>query len=88
MNDHELLVELRDIKQRIAALICEVSERIEREDRTFERIMKEVRESDELQMRMGRRAPNDLPVAPDFEAQTHDVYVPLEDVEEIERCGE
>lgn len=46
-------VELRDIKQRIASLIAEVDEALLAEDRAFDRIMAEVRASDEAQATFG-----------------------------------
>lgn len=49
MSRREILlsarVELRDIKQRVATLIGEIDEELNREDRMYERIMAEVRQN-------------------------------------------
>jgi hypothetical protein len=86
MTDLEMLVELRDLKQRIAVLIAELSARERREDEMFARIMREVRESDEHQMRMGM--PCTGPIAPGYECLTHTCALDEDDVEMVDRCGE
>jgi cell division septum initiation protein DivIVA len=53
MTDLEMLVELRDLKQRIAVLIAELSARERREDEMFARILNAVRESDECTASFG-----------------------------------
>lgn len=62
----EILVELRDQKQRIALLIARVSDEIEHEDAMYERILKAVRESDEAVTGMGTIAPEMGTLCHDF----------------------
>ena len=60
---------------------------IARRDRLAQDILDAVRESDEASTSFGAATPCS-DVHPDYESCSHECYVPPDEVEHIERCGE
>lgn len=85
LSDEEILVELRDMKQRIAVLIEGVTERVERQMATYRKIIAAIREEDTLE-KLADAAIRE--VAPDFESLTHECAIPERFSTRCDACGE
>lgn len=74
LTDEEILVELRDLKLRVAVLIGNVAERIAEEEAVVDRIMQAVRESEGIVAGM--------------ESLTHECAIPERFAKRCDACGE